>query len=101
MNWEQEFQACQALCEHTLRMRKPGDWYVSALGLNVKEGPFLCGRYGNGDSPIAAISDHWTKITNLKDDEYLVVDSYKGRQAVKWNGFMWEPVIEEKPEAKS
>jgi hypothetical protein len=38
MTWEEKLQACQALCDHTLRMRFPGNWYVSASDLNVKEG---------------------------------------------------------------
>jgi hypothetical protein len=30
MSWEYKLAALNALTEHTLKMRKPGDWYVFA-----------------------------------------------------------------------
>lgn len=51
----------------------------------------LCGR---GNTPEAAIDDLWRQATNLKDDEFIVInasDRSKRRQ-VRWNGFMWADV---------
>jgi hypothetical protein len=101
MTWEEKLQACQALCDHTLRMRFPGNWYVSASDLNVKEGSILKEKYGNGKDPASAVESHWNEITGLKVEEYLVVDTIGyPRVAVKWNGFMWKPVFEERHEPK-
>ncbi|MDH5738698.1 MAG: hypothetical protein OEY77_00065 [Nitrospira sp.] len=95
MTWEQQLAACQSLCEHSLRMRKPGDWYVSASSLTVKSGDFQKGRYGNGETPEMAVADHWNKITKLKDKEYVFVYRGKGHDAYKWNGYMWKQIPEE------
>jgi hypothetical protein len=48
MTWEQKLLAMQALTEVSLKMRKPGDWYVDARGRRVKAGVMSHGIYGNG-----------------------------------------------------
>lgn len=92
MTWEEKLAALQALDSGAhVRMRKPGDWYVSWRP-NVREDHFLVGEYGNGNSPQAAVESHWDKITNLPADKWLVFDNYTGRRSVRWNGFMWQDV---------
>lgn len=89
MTWEEKLSACQALAECSLRMRKPGDWYVSHL-VEVVNGPMLQSRYGNGGTPQDAVEDHWTQLTELKAHECLVVNSMTDqRREVRWNGYMW------------
>lgn len=97
MTWEQKFEAIQALGSACLRMRSPGDWYVSQSGVEVRRGPFLESRYGNGVTPQAAVSDHWDKLTtlDLAGDEVIVLDAMRDtRRHVRWNGYRWvdEPV---------
>lgn len=95
MTWEQKLQALQALTDTSLRMRKPGDWYVCAVGRSVKEGAFLKGEYGNGISPESAVEDDFKKVAELLPPEhYIVVDRNGKRLARKWNGFMWQEVFE-------
>lgn len=94
MDWEQQLQACQAIAECYPRMRKPKDWYIHH-SVSVKKGCALEGRYGNGSTPEEAVGNHWDIITNLKPEEYIVINEYGKRTAVKWNGFMWAHVNEE------
>lgn len=92
MTWEEKLSALQALdSDASVRMRGPGNWYVSWRP-SVKQDCFLVGEYGNGNSPQAAVEDHWNKLTNLPADQYLVLDNYRGRRSVRWNGFMWQDV---------
>lgn len=94
MNWEQKMQALQALGEVSLRMRKPGDWYV-ASHTEVKDGPILKSDHGNGATPQDAIEDEWMKkVTNL-GSKVLIIDAGRScRRAVRWNGFMWQNIVE-------
>lgn len=96
MTWEQKLAAFQALGEVSLKMRAPGDWYVSSR-VEVKQGSMLAGTYGNGPTPEAAVLDHWRQLVDeLPPREYLVTDAYRpNRKAVKWNGFMWQEVHED------
>ena len=96
MNWEQKLEALNALAECSLKMRKPGDWYVGH-SVEVKVGAILEGRYGNGETPQDAVEDSWRKLTELNPGEYLVTRAYSGsRKAVRWNGYMWESVDEKR-----
>ena len=96
LTWEEKLHACQALSECAIRMRKPGDWYVDTY-VEVRDGPILHGIYGNGGGPIAAIENHWDCMTNLQPGQYLVAHAGRdNRRAVRWNGFMWAAVDEEK-----
>jgi hypothetical protein len=86
MTWEQKLQALQALGDTSLRMRKPGDWYVNTVA-NIKGD----GGYGNGATPEAAVEDHWKKFA--ESGATVVVDAYSpSRREYRWNGFMWEVV---------
>lgn len=96
MTWEEKLQACQALGEVSLKMRKPGDWYVSQ-NIEVKSGGVLHSVYGNGSTPKKAVENHWEKLTVLKSSQYIVLNFCDdNRRAVKWNGFMWEEIEENK-----
>lgn len=96
MTWEEKFSACQALCDHSLRMRKPGDWYVSQVGAEISNGSVLIGGCVIGAStPQEAVEQHWEWLTRPKPDEWLVLDAHRPtRQALAWNGFMWARITE-------
>lgn len=93
MNWEQKLQALQALCDVSLKMRKPGDWYVSS-NMSIAGDGFLRSNYGNGQTPESAVNNHWENYTTLLSPEsYIAVNQTFGpRKQVRWNGFMWEDV---------
>lgn len=94
MEWEDLLQALCALDRDTcLRMRKPGDWYVSHH-IEVGGDGCLSGIYGNGASPELAVLDDWAKlVTSLRPDRFLVIDAMRDtRRQVRWNGYMWEDV---------
>lgn len=95
MDWEQKLQALNVVAECVLKMRKPGDWFVSQP-IDVKQQSILVGMYGNGATPQAAVEDHWTQLTTLPADEYIVsrYGDMGTRTAVRWNGFMWDRVVE-------
>lgn len=91
MTWEEMFAAIAALGgDPSLRMRKPGDWYVLQGRVEVKHRSTLESRYGNGTTPAAAVVDHWQKLTTLAPGEVIVVNAFTDdRRAVRWNGYMW------------
>jgi len=94
MKWEQKLQALQSLAITSIRMRSPGNWYVSH-SIEVKDGSLLKGTYGEGKNPQEAILNDWNLLTNLREDQYLVINAMsKDRKAIKWNGFMWDKVYE-------
>ena len=100
MNWEQMFQAMQALLvfkgDAALHMREPGNWYMSLPSVEIKHKSTLEGVGHSGPTPEAAVRNTWTAVTNLEPDTYLVINAYRvNRRAVKWNGFMWEDITEE------
>jgi hypothetical protein len=97
MTWEEKFEALQALSKDiSLKMRFPGNWYVSQTSVERKRGGFLGGGVGNGKTPQEAVEDDWKNKTELESGEYLVIDAYKPtRRAVEWNGFMWQDVKED------
>lgn len=91
MTWEQKLQALNALTEHTLKMREPGDWYVCAT-TEIADNGILIGSYGNGTHPEEAVRNHWEKYINLKPHQYIVARRGSVTVYVKWNGFMWSDV---------
>jgi hypothetical protein len=94
MNWEFQAAALNALAEIEIKMRKPGDWYVSQR-LDIKQKHTMVSVCGNGLDPEYAIIDHWKQaVDDLPPDQYLVARIGDRRKAVRWNGFMWEDVIE-------
>jgi hypothetical protein len=88
--WEEKLAAFQALGDCSLKMRSPGDWYVSGhLEWMTPGSGMLEGKYGNGKTPEEVVLDHWEQLTDPKG--YLVIDAMsKDRRHVKWNGYMWE-----------
>jgi hypothetical protein len=92
MNWEQKFGAINALAEASLRMRAPGDWYVSQ-SVEIKEGAVLCSTGGyRSPSPEAAVERHWRNLTQLTPkQDYIVTNAYgEHRKHWLWNGYMWK-----------
>lgn len=102
MHWEKKLQALNALSECSLKMRGPGDWYVSQR-VDIKDRHVLKSVCGNGLDPAGAVDDHWEQVTTqLASHEYLIAREYWNddvckRTAVRWNGFMWDHV-EERPQ---
>lgn len=94
MTQSDKFRALMALCSDVnIQMDTSGQWYLNAPGIERKEGPFLSsGGCLHMLDPMAAIDSYWTWAT--KPDCYLVRNSYKGREAFRWNGFMWDRVGE-------
>ena len=104
MTWEQKLEAMIALLrfggDASLHMRAPSDWYARLSNVEIKRGCMLESVCGNGDSPQTAVENLWVKVTDdLEMDNYLVLNAYDGggkRRAVRWAGFMWADVQEEK-----
>lgn len=90
LTWEQKLAALQAIADTSLRMRNPGDWYVSAVGRSIGGNGLLHGKYGNGKTPQEAVEDDWRQLAEmLPDDRYIVVERSGARKQFIWNGFMW------------
>ena len=90
LTWEQKLAACQAIGDCSVRMRKPGDWYVAHSGVNIATpAGMLEGRYGNGRTPEAAVEDHWRALTMLDRGECVSSDGAVGRRYFQWTGYMW------------
>ena len=88
MNWEQKLEAMKSVGGDTsLRMRKPGDWYVSS-NVHIAEGSMLVGEYGNGATPEAAVLNHWDIYS--RPDAVVVAEFATPREKrVRWDGFRW------------
>lgn len=100
MDWQQKAEALNALAQINIRMRKAGDWYVQQSIEVKKQGSgMLSGQYGNGETPEAAIENHWGKLCeHLPVDSYIVIDAMcNTRRHVRWNGYMWLELPIEKP----
>ncbi len=101
MDWQQKAAALDALAEIQIMMRGVGDWYVQQ-NVQIRKRDVLYGEYGNGDTPQAAIEDHWAKLVSELEGSphYLVARKGDGsRRPVRWNGFMWADVAEPKADA--
>lgn len=101
MDWQQKAAALDALAEIQIMIRGVGDWYVHQ-NVQIRKVDVLFGEYGNGETPVAAIEDHWQKLVNevSRTPHYLVARDGSGtRRAVRWNGFMWADVPEPKAAA--
>lgn len=96
MTYEQMMYALKAICNDvSVGIRRPGDWYVTMQNVERKENGCLSSGCDSGKSPECAITSRWIWATS--SEHYLVINAYKAnRRAVKWNGFMWEDVEEDK-----
>jgi hypothetical protein len=100
MTWEQKFQAIASLLvfkgDASLHMREPGNWYTSFKGLEIKSRGTLSSIGAIGTTPEKAVEYTWDNVTKLDSDQYVVRGAYAtDRRAFRWNGFMWEDVLEE------
>lgn len=99
MHWQEKAAALDALAEISLKVRGPGDWYVSQ-DVQIKDDCVLRGEYGNGATPEDAVLDHWKRLVEDIGGLYLIARTKAdNRRAVRWNGFMWTDVPEPKREA--
>lgn len=98
MTWEQKLQALNALTPTCVKMRAPGNWYVSAYAreLQAHDSCILRGEYGNGHSPEEAVENDWKLIAHCSPKDVVLVHATdpKKRRAFRWNGFMWQDVAE-------
>ena len=97
MTWQEKFAAIQALSGEfnaCLRMRKPDDWYVADLSINIGRGNLLHGVLGNGTTPQEAIENCWTELMNASNNyEPIVKNAYTdNRKEYKWSGYMWTEI---------
>jgi hypothetical protein len=93
MNWEQKFEALNAIAECAIKMRKPGDWYIHQ-NADVKDGSVLIGVYGNGKTPQEAVEDHWRVLVEPATSFKPIVvirhlDDRTDRKHYTWNGYRW------------
>jgi hypothetical protein len=107
MDWQHKAAALAGLCEFSIKFREaqwriggPEPWYISQ-GIEVANGRFLTGTYGNGYTPQEAIENHWKVLVDeLPAGEWLVIRAMsEDRRAVRWNGFMWADHPEPKRDA--
>ena len=93
MRWEEKLSHIQELCEVSLCMRKPGNWYVNTHELELKYGYFLVSPTVSGKSPADAVNLYWKIITTLRDGDdqydYIVLNGRRERRHVCWNGVRW------------
>lgn len=75
-----------------LHMRKPGDWYVSMTAVEIGGNGFLSSIAGNGENPMQAVRNTWTRLTTLPPTKWIRVHGINGERIVRWNGFMWADV---------
>jgi len=91
MDWEQKLEAMQALCECSLKMRCPGNWYVETRKREVGGDGLLSSTYGNGSTPQKAVEDDWRRLVEeLPPASYIVLDPHEEpRKTYRWNGYRW------------
>jgi len=95
MDWQQKFEACQALGDISLRMRKVGDWYVNHQNIERRESSCLSGGCVIGaKTPEEAVEKHWLWL--ICPSYYIVKNAFTDRRAFRWNGFMWTEIEEER-----
>lgn len=88
-SWQDRLAAMQVLADASVRMRKPGDWYVQQ-GISVSNGVILSGYYGNGSTPEAAVEDHWRIYTRLDEGTWIAVKDGDDRMNAVWDGDAWK-----------
>lgn len=102
LTWEQQLVAIKAFAGDfnvSLKMRKPGDWYVEAH-MSLGGDGMLLGTYGNGRTPEEAVEDHWRIFAvEIPDDRYVVATGEQPYRRARWNGFMWSLLSDEQAES--
>ena len=97
MTWQQKATAIVGLVgqfDFALKLRDTGTWFVHT-NAERKEGGCLSSGCDIEPTPQEAIGHYWDWITD--HNYYMVLNAYgPNRRAVKWNGFMWKDVQEEK-----
>ena len=89
MTWEQKVHACQSIGDFSLRMRHPGDWYVSHNVERV-EGDLLSGGCVNGaNTPEVAVERHWDWLTEPGYHVRIRIPGSHQHREMFWNAFMW------------
>jgi len=94
LSWEDKLAALNRLGEATLHMRGPGDWYVSHA-VEIKDGALLSPPHGAGESPEAAVNDHWrVLVTELPGHCVLVIHATNKdkRRQYRWVSGAWQEV---------
>ena len=101
MTWEEKFDAIQALdWDASLKMRKPGDWYVLASICIAGDG-MLTSVGGNGFDPQTAVENWWRNyVTELKLPLYCQTTQDSKDIRVRWNGYRWADVPLNNPRPK-
>jgi len=99
LSWEEKFEAMKELCGDfaiCLRMRQPGDWYVSATGRHVasdRPGDGQSSVYGNGKTPEEAVTDDWRKLVErLPNGYFITVQTGSLIRRLRWTGSFWKDV---------
>lgn len=87
--WEDRFAALQVLGEASVRMRKPGDWYVDQR-VGVSNGAIVRSSYGNGATPQEAVEDHWLIYSAVGGNEWIASGSGDDRINAVWDGDAWK-----------
>lgn len=89
MTWEEKIMAMRALGgDVCLRMRKPGDWYVSDQIEAVEREIFLAWSTQRAPTPEQAVHEAWDAYTAPN-----VIVKCKGRYS-RWAGYMWQDITE-------
>ena len=94
---QQKAQALNALAQISLVLTTDNKWVIKQ-DVEIKDGSILKSERGEPDDcPLKTIDKHWNKLTRLEPHQYLVTNAYgKKRKAIRWNGFMWQPIEEDK-----
>lgn len=93
MTWEEKFAAIRAIRRDAhLRMREPGNWYVST-GIEIGGDEMLRAVGESGATPEEAVEKTWQLIERLPLNRCIVVGAYTDqRRELRWNGYMWADV---------
>jgi len=90
--WEQLLEAMCGLGEASLKMRKPGAWYVHQPNVEIKavtrDNRPIGGEDFDGATPEEAVTKRWGLLTGSP------LEYKRGRllRRVMWNGFMWADI---------
>jgi hypothetical protein len=98
MDWQQKALAMMALVgwyNFSIKLRSNQSWYIQHTGVERKEDARLSGGVQSGKTPEEAVNQCWEWMTDPA--YYMVIGAgSENRKAKRWNGFMWEDVVEEK-----